>query len=123
MKFGGDEIPGLEIQKILRYENFRSYSDYVHKLKDKTAHQKYSWLFPFEKMVVEERGFHKSLTFAAYGQGFYFTLDFRLADFYGDSEVVGHHEPHRTRRVPLCCVAAGKPLMQRGFFLMFQVTL
>ena len=115
MKFGGDEIPGLEIQKILRYENFRSYSDYVHKLKDKTAHQKYSWLFPFEKMVVEERGFHKSLTFAAYGQGFY-TLDFRLADFYGDSEVVGHHEPHRTRRVPLCCVAAGKPFDAERLF-------
>ena len=64
MKFGGNEIPGFEIQKIHRNEHFGSYEKYFHNLKDKTAQHEYCWLFHgpgghvgFQKIVKEGRGF------------------------------------------------------------------
>eukprot|EP00435_Cladocopium_sp_Y103_P070794 s702_g36.t1 len=46
--------------------------------------------------------------------GHYFALDFRLADFFADEK--GHHEPHETRRVLLCRLAAGKPFDAERLF-------
>eukprot|EP00435_Cladocopium_sp_Y103_P024907 s1976_g6.t1 len=124
MNFGGSEITGFEIQKIHRNENFGCYDKYVHHLKDKTAQHEYCWLFHgpggrqgFQKIVVEGRGFDddfRSMTFAAYGQGHHFSLDFRLADFFADGK--SQHEPNETRRVLLCRVAAGKPFDAKRLF-------
>ena len=124
MKFGGNEILGFEIQKIHRNENFGSYEKYFLNLKNKTAQHEYSWLFHgpggqagFDKIVTEGRGFDddfRSMTFAAYGQGHYFALDFRLADFFAEGK--SQHEPKKTRRVLLCRVAAGKPFDAERLF-------
>ena len=124
MKFGGSEIPGFKIEKIYRNENFGSYKKYVQHLEDKTAQHEYCWLFHgpggqagLGKIVTEGRGFDDdfcSMTFAAYGQGHYFALDFRLADFFAEGK--SQHEPKKTRRVLLCRVAAGKPFDAERLF-------
>ena len=126
MKFGGNEteIPGFKIEKIYRNENFGSYKKYVQHLEDKTAQHEYCWLFHgpggqagFDKIVTEGRGFDddfRSMTFAAYGQGHYFALDFRLADFFAEGK--SQHDPKKTRRVFLCRVAAGKPFDAERLF-------
>ena len=124
MKFGGSEIPGFEIQMIHRNEHFQSYERYVHNLKDRTAQYEYCRLFHgpggqpgFQKIVLEGRGFDddfRSMTFAAYGQGHYFALDFRLADFFAEGK--SQHEPKKTRRVLLCRVAAGRPFDANRLF-------
>ena len=126
MKFGGNEteIPGFKIEKIYRNENFGSYKKYVQHLEDKTAQHEYCWLLHgpggqqgYQKIVEEGRGFDddfRSMTFAAYGQGHYFALDFRLADFFAEGK--SQHEPKKTRRVLLCRVAAGKPFDAERLF-------
>ena len=125
MKFGGNEseIPGFTIEKIYRNENFGSYKKYVQHLENKTA-QHECWLFHgpggqqgYQKIVEEGRGFDddfRSMTFAAYGQGHHFALDFRLADFFAEGR--SQHEPKKTRRVFLCRVAAGKPFDAKRLF-------